>query len=203
MSRLLCSRSRGNSLRSLSDLDVTAARSTPADVAAVARNGETTPRAPTPDEIPMTCQCSESGVRYTRSRVRSQSGRAERPFLRSCPSTSTTKGDPMNMLSKRWLLGSGHARRRRCRDRRSYGYSGIRRLDRDPRIREGTRSADRASAARSPDRGKRHPGRSDEGVGAPAALQGQGRREDRVVRPARRFRLRGSPTTSASTTRRS
>ena len=67
------------------------------------------------------------------------------------------------------------ARCRRARNRRRRGGDrepGARRLEGRPGLGEGARSADRAAAARSPDRGERDPGRPEQGVGAAAALQG-------------------------------
>ena len=68
---------------------------------------------------------------------------------------------------------------------------------------DGTESAkglgptDRPAAARSPDPGERDPGRPEQGDGAAAAVQGQGRRPDRLVRPPRHLGCRDSRTTTA------
>ena len=112
----------------------------------------------------------------------------------------------MSFMSKRWLLavprstlaaaaavvgspGAGRLERRRARGTAK-------------RARCGRAGADqRPAAARSPDRGERDPGRSEQGVGAPAAVQGQGRTARRSGTCCSTPPIRESRTISASTTR--
>ena len=79
----------------------------------------------------------------------------------------------MNVLSKRWLLGA--ATLAIVAAAAVIGEPGDRRLEGRHGLGEGARADQRPAAARSPDRGERDPGRPEQGVGAPAAVQGQGR----------------------------
>ena len=85
-----------------------------------------------------------------------------------------------------------HHRRRGGGGRQSgAGWLGRRRARRpDQGVRPSGRTGtdQRPAAARSPHRGERHPGRSQQGVSAAAAVQGQGERPDGLVHAPRRLR---------------
>ena len=79
----------------------------------------------------------------------------------------------MNVLSKRGWLGCGRARDHHRRGRAMGGQALAGSKD-PPASAQGARAAQRPAAARPPDRGERDPGRPEQGVGPPAALQGHG-----------------------------
>ena len=91
----------------------------------------------------------------------------------------------VNVQSKRWLFGgitlAFVAIATAVASQALAGSKGVRASA------KGLGPIERPAAARPSDRGERDPGRPEQGVGPPAALQGQAERPDRLVRPARRL----------------